>query len=61
MSGSTIQADSHQAADGIAVGTATLFDGLGAFGAGMTTAIANPAAQIDFSSESIPLKGLNYE
>jgi Thioesterase-like superfamily len=32
-----------------------------AFGSGMVTAVANPAAQIDFSSESIPLKGLNYE
>jgi acyl-CoA thioesterase len=56
-----IQADSHWASDGISVGTATLFDREGAFGSGMVTAIANPAAQIDFSSESIPLKCLNYE
>ena len=56
-----IQADSHWASDGISVGTATLFDGQGPFGSGMVTAVANPAAQIDFSSESIPLKGLNYE
>jgi len=56
-----IQADSHWASDGISVGTATLFDREGAFGSGMVTAVANPAAQIDFSSESIPLKGLNYE
>jgi hypothetical protein len=56
-----IQADSHWASSGISVGTATLFDSQGAFGSGMVTAVANPAAQIDFSSESIPLKGLNYE
>lgn len=56
-----IQADSHWAADGISVGTATLFDSQGAFGSGMATAVANPAAQINFSRESIPLKGLNYE
>lgn len=55
-----IQADSHQAADGIAVGTATLFDSLGAFGAGTTTAIANPAAQIDFSTREFRM-GINYE
>jgi hypothetical protein len=56
-----VQADSHWASGGISVGTATLFDRHGAFGSGLVTAVANPAAQIDFSSESIPLKGLNYE
>jgi hypothetical protein len=56
-----IQGDSHWTSDGISVGTATLFDHQGAFGSGMVTAVANPAAQIDFSSEAIPLKGLNYE
>ncbi|MBI5337288.1 MAG: thioesterase family protein [Mycolicibacterium rufum] len=56
-----IQADSHHAADGIAVGTATLFDRLGAFGSGMTTAIANPAAQIDFSTRAFGVDDLNYE
>jgi hypothetical protein len=56
-----VQADSHWASDGIAVGTATLFDHQGAFGSGLVTAVANPAAQIDFSSDSFPLKGLNYE
>ncbi len=56
-----IQADSHQAADGIAVGTATLFDHLGAFGSGMTTAIANPAAQIDFSTREFGMGDINYE
>lgn len=44
------QADSHWAADGIAVGTATLFDSQGPFGSGMVTAVANPAAQIDFGT-----------
>ena len=44
------QADSHWTADGIAVGTATLFDRRGPFGSGMVTAIANPAAQIDFAT-----------
>jgi hypothetical protein len=56
-----IQADSHWASDGISVGTATLFDHRGAFGSGMVTAVANPAAQIDFSGDAIPLQGLNYE
>ncbi|MDG4666636.1 acyl-CoA thioesterase domain-containing protein [Mycobacterium sp. 236(2023)] len=56
-----IQADSHHAADGIAVGTATLFDSLGPFGAGLTTAIANPAAQIDFSTRRFSVGDINYE
>lgn len=56
-----IQADSHHAADGLAVGTATLFDSHGAFGAGLTTAIANPAAQIDFSTREFRVGDINYE
>ena len=44
------QADSHWAADGIAVGTATLFDSRGPFGSGMVTAVANATAQIDFGA-----------
>jgi hypothetical protein len=56
-----IQGDSHWAYDGIAVGTATLFDHLGAFGSGMTTAVANPAAQIDFTNRSFGERGVNYE
>ena len=56
-----IQGDSHWTSDGISVGTATLFDSQGAFGSGMVTAVANPAAQIDFSTQSTQLKGLNYE
>jgi hypothetical protein len=51
-----VQADSHWCADGVAVGTAALFDDEGAFGTAMVTAIANPAAQIDFgSAESGPV------
>jgi acyl-CoA thioesterase len=56
-----IQADSHFASDGVSVGTATLFDHQGAFGSGMVTAVANPAAQIDFSARPFPPRGLNYE
>ncbi len=44
------QADSHWAAEGIAVGSATLFDNAGPFGTGVVTALANPAAQIDFKN-----------
>ena len=43
-----VQADSHWCSEGIATGSATLFDDVGPFGTGMVTAIANPAAQIDF-------------
>ena len=50
-----IQADSHHAADGIAVGTATLFDRLGAFGSGTTTAVANAAAR-STSRRGLPLR-----
>ena len=56
-----IQGDSHWACDGIAVGTATLFDTQGAFGSGLTTAVANPAAQIDFTTRSFERRGLTYE
>jgi len=45
-----VQADSHWCSDGISVGGATLFDDAGPFGIGMVTAVANPAAQIDFST-----------
>lgn len=51
-----VQGDSHWASDGVAVGTATLFDQSGAFGTGMTTAVSNPAAQIDFSDDPFPLR-----
>ena len=56
-----IQGDTHFAADGVSVGTATLFDHPGAFGSAMVTAVANPAAQIDFSKQPFPKHGLNYE
>jgi acyl-CoA thioesterase len=56
-----IQGDSHWASNGIAVGTATLFDHQGAFGSGMVTAVANSAAQIDFSSAPFPKGELDYE
>nr|WP_048633688.1 acyl-CoA thioesterase domain-containing protein [Mycolicibacterium aurum] len=56
-----IQADSHHAADGLAVGTATLFDSQGPFGAGLTTALANPAAQIDFATRQFRLGDISYE
>ena len=49
-----VQADSHWAADGISVGTATMFDRIGAFGSALVTAVANPAAQIDFSNDPFP-------
>lgn len=51
-----MQADTHWASDGIAVGTATLLDDTGPFGSGLVTAISNPRAQIDFADTppSIP-------
>lgn len=48
-----LQADSHWCSDGISVGSATLFDDHGPFGTGMVTAVANPAAQIDFNTPDI--------
>lgn len=56
-----VQGDSHWASGGISVGTATLFDRRGAFGSGMVTAVANPAAQIDFSTRPFPRGEVNYE
>jgi acyl-CoA thioesterase len=56
-----VQAESHTAAHGIAVGTSTLFDSRGPFGAGMTTAVANPAAQIDFSTRTFRPGEITYE
>lgn len=51
-----VQADTHWAEDGVAVGTATLYDDAGPFGSGMVTAIANPAAQIDFTGVTFPVQ-----
>lgn len=56
-----IQGDSHWASDGIAVGTATLFDTHGPIGSGMVTAVANPAAQIDFTNDRFPTRGFSFE
>lgn len=44
-----LQGDSHWVSEGISVGTGTLFDEAGPFATGLVTAVANPAAQIDFS------------
>ncbi|CAN5537638.1 thioesterase family protein [soil metagenome] len=49
-----VEADTHWVANGISVGTATLFDTAGAFGTGMVTAVSNPAAQIDFGNDPFP-------
>ncbi|WP_441959129.1 acyl-CoA thioesterase domain-containing protein [Mycolicibacterium houstonense] len=49
-----VQADSHWASDGVAVGASTLFDSAGAFGTGLITAVSNPAAQIDFANDPFP-------
>lgn len=56
-----VQGDSHWVAEGISVGTATLFDQQGPFGSGMVTAVANPAAQIDFRGRPFPRGEINYE
>lgn len=48
-----VQADSHWCSEGVSVGGATLFDDDGAFGIGMVTAVANPAAQIDFTRPDV--------
>lgn len=47
-----VQGDTRSAFDGVAVGTATLFDDAGPIGTAMVTALANPAAQIDFAGAS---------
>ena len=52
-----VEADSHMVADGVSVGTATLYDSAGAFGSGLVTAVSNPAAQIDFANDPFPERG----
>ncbi|MQY26230.1 acyl-CoA thioesterase domain-containing protein [Nocardia aurantia] len=42
-----VEADNHLSRDGLAVGTATLFDREGAFGSSMVTAVANAGRQIN--------------
>lgn len=44
-----VQGDTRSAFEGVSVGTATLFDADGPIGTAMVTALANPAAQIDFT------------
>ncbi|MEW5810416.1 MAG: acyl-CoA thioesterase domain-containing protein [Actinomycetota bacterium] len=45
-----VHAESHWTADGIAVGTATLSDTVGAFGSALVTAVSNAMQQIDYSN-----------
>lgn len=52
-----VEADSHVVAEGVSVGTATLFDSAGAFGTGVVTAVSNPTAQIDFANDPFPERG----
>ncbi|WP_193048371.1 acyl-CoA thioesterase domain-containing protein [Mycolicibacterium baixiangningiae] len=49
-----VQAETHWAADGISVGTSTLYDRAGAFGSGMVTAVSNAAVQVDFGNDPFP-------
>ncbi|MUL78377.1 thioesterase family protein [Mycobacterium sp. CBMA226] len=49
-----VEAQTHWAAQGIAVGATTLYDSAGPIGTGLTTAVSNPAAQIDFSHSRFP-------
>ena len=44
-----IEADEHISADGVAVGTASLFDRDGMFGTGTVVAVSNAGRQIDFT------------
>ena len=48
--GIVVALQTHWSADGISVGNATLFDEHGPIGTGLVTAIANPAARIDFGA-----------
>ncbi|MFD0361696.1 acyl-CoA thioesterase domain-containing protein [Nocardia sp. GCM10030253] len=48
-----LEADSHISADGIAVGSATLFDRSGSFGTCMVTALSNADRQVDFTDSSV--------
>ncbi len=51
-----LRAETHLTDNGISTGTATLFDSRGPIGTGMVTAVANTAAQIDFSRVGDPLE-----
>lgn len=50
-----VQAESRCSADGLSVGSATLFDDGGAFGTAMVTAMADPAARIEAASGTVPV------
>ncbi|WP_281197664.1 thioesterase family protein [Nocardia pseudovaccinii] len=45
-----LEADMHISAEGVAVGTATLFDRHGSFGTCVVTALSNAERQVDFSN-----------
>ncbi|MFI6167433.1 thioesterase family protein [Nocardia sp. NPDC051052] len=45
-----VEADSHISADGVAVGSATLFDRAGSFGTCVVTALSNAERQVDFAN-----------
>lgn len=47
-----VRGDTRSAFDGVAVGSATLFDDFGPIGSASVTALANPAARIDFTAAS---------
>ncbi|WP_068271164.1 thioesterase family protein [Aldersonia kunmingensis] len=44
-----VEANNHLTADGISVGTSTLFDELGAFGSGTVTALSNAKRMVSYS------------
>lgn len=45
-----VESDNHLSADGISVGTSTLFDELGSFGTGVVTALSNAKRMVSYSS-----------
>jgi hypothetical protein len=47
-----VEAENHITADGISVGTATLYDDKGAYGTSVVTALSNAAVQVDFTQSS---------
>ncbi|MFZ2511537.1 MAG: acyl-CoA thioesterase domain-containing protein [Gordonia sp. (in: high G+C Gram-positive bacteria)] len=50
-----IEADSHWEADGISIGTASLYDEAGPFGSAAVTAVENSRAMIDFATLTPPI------
>lgn len=47
-----VEGDNHIGVDGVSVGSATLYDADGVFGSCLVTALANPAAQVDFTRDN---------